>query len=373
MRLDRGEQTVMVYDLGGGTFDVTVIRLERHEVHVVATDGDRCLGGFDWDNEMMKSLNEEFKKRTGIDLCDTPEFEQQLRDKAEVAKKTLSTSDKATVILAAGGRTASLVLTRADFEAMTAPLLRRTANKVQSVLENAGLQWSEIDKLLLTGGSTRMKAVPTMLEKLTGKRPSCELHPDEVVAIGAAVQATFLDLKETRRTTSKESKHESFPIVRIQDINSHSLGVVAVDDTGKDANSIVLKVGTPLPCKASDVFQTVADGQTAILLQVTEGEDKDLAQVVIVGQGTMEIPPHPRGSPVRVDFEYDHDGIIHARLFDLTSNAWLGELHIPRKSNLTEQAVQEKTFEATSSRSRMTVCVERASRRPKRSMQPVSN
>lgn len=343
MRLDCGEQTVMVYDLGGGTFDVTVMRLGRDGVHVVATDGDRNLGGFDWDNEIMKSLSEEFKKRTGADLYDAPEFEQQLRDKAEVAKKTLSTSDKATVILAAGGKTASLVLTRADFEAMTAPLLKRTASKMGSVLEDAGLRWSEIDKILLTGGSTRMKAVPAMIEKLTGKHPSCELHPDEVVAIGAAVQATILDLKETRRTTSKESKQESFPIVSIRDINSHSMGVVAVEETGKDANSIVLKVGTPLPCKASDVFQTVVDGQTAILVQVTEGEDKDLAYVEIVGQGEMKIPPYPRGSPVRVDFEYDHDGIIHVRVFDLTSNAWLGELHIPRKSNLTEQAVQEKT------------------------------
>jgi len=336
------EQTVLVYDLGGGTFDVTIMRLGKDDVNVVATGGDKNLGGFDWDNAIMKFLNEEFKTRTGVDLCDEPEVEQQLRDKAEVAKKTLSARDKTSVLLAAAGKTASVVLTRADFEAMTASLLNRTTSIMGFTLEDAGLQWSQVDKILLTGGSTRMPAVPAMIERLTGKHPSSELHPDEVVALGAALQGTILELKETKRGGAKEGKRGSLPVLKIQDINSHSLGVVALNENNKDANSIVLKKGTPIPCSANDTFCTVVDRQDAIHVQVTEGEDTELAYVKIVGEGTMKIPPYPRGSPIEVRFEYDHDGIIHVQVFDLTGKAALGELHIKRTSNLTEQDVQDK-------------------------------
>ncbi|MBI3838956.1 MAG: Hsp70 family protein [Planctomycetia bacterium] len=342
MRVEPREQTVLVYDLGGGTFDVTIMSLGKEGVNVIATGGDKNLGGFDWDNEIMKFLNNEFTTRTGATLYDDPELEQQLRDKAEVAKKTLSARDKASVLLAAGGKTASVVLTRADFEAMTASLFKRTASIMGFVLEGAGMQWPDVDKILLTGGSTRMTAVPALIERLTGQRPSSELHPDEVVALGAALQGTILELKETKRVGAKEKKRDSFALVRIQDINSHSMGVVALDENKKDANSIVLKKGTPIPCMVSDTFLTVVDNQTAIHVQVTEGEDTDLAYVKIVGEGTMQIPPYPRESPIEVHFEYDHDGIIHVRVFDLTGNAWLGELHIQRTSNLTEQDVQDK-------------------------------
>jgi len=328
------EQTIMVYDLGGGTFDVTIMRLGKGGVEVVATGGDKNLGGFDWDNEIMKFLNEDFKKQTGIDLYGTPELEQQLRDKAEIAKKTLSGRDKANVLLSAEGKTASLILTRDAFETMTASLLKRTANIMEFVLEDAGLQWTAINKILLTGGSTRMKAVPSLVERLTGKKPSCELHPDEVVAIGAAIQGAILHTEENTPT--------SFPIVRVQDINSHSLGVVALNSDGKAENSIILKKGTPIPCKASDTFYTVQEHQRAVEVQVTEGEDTDLAYVKVVGKGEMKLPPYPVESPIEVYFEYDHDGIIHVRVYDLTGKSWLGEMHIRRTSNLTEDDIQEK-------------------------------
>jgi molecular chaperone DnaK len=213
---------------------------------------------------------------------------------------------------------------------------------MEFTLEEAGLQWSDVDKILLTGGSTRMPAVPAMIERLTGNRPSSELHPDEVVALGAAIQGTLLELKETGRSGAKEGKRGSVPVLKIQDINSHSLGVVALNESNREYNSIVLKKGTPIPCSASDTFCTVADRQEAINVRVTEGEDADLAYVKIVGEGKMKIPPYPRGSPIEVRFEYDHDGIIHVRVFDLTGNAALGELHIKRTSNLSEQDVHDK-------------------------------
>jgi len=334
--LDRlqSQHTIMVYDLGGGTFDVTIMRISKGGVEVVATGGDKNLGGFDWDNEIMKFLNAEFKKQTGIDLYDDPEFEQQLRDKAEVAKKTLSGRDKANVFLVAGGKTASTVLTRDQFEEITASLLNRTGKIMEFVLEDAGLKWSEVDKVLLTGGSTRMKAVPAIIERVTGKRASNELHPDEVVAMGAALQGEILD--------ATEAKEPSFSIVRVKDINSHSMGIVSLNEEEDDVNSIVLSKGTLLPCHVSKTFYTVVDNQSSIHVQVTEGEDTDLKYIKIVGEGEMRIPPYPEEAPIDVHFEYDHDGIIHVRVFDATGKKWLGELLIQRTSNLTEQDVEEK-------------------------------
>ena len=333
------KQTLLVYDLGGGTFDVTIMRLGGGGIEVVATGGDKNLGGFNWDNEIMTFLNEEFQEQGGPDLFDDPTLEQDLRDKAEIAKKTLSSRDKTNVYLSAGGKNASIPLTRAQFEELTKPRLDKTANIMEFVLEDAGLQWRDIDKILLVGGSTRMKAVPELIERVTGKKPSMEVHPDEVVSLGAAIQAALLEVEEGRGDLVE---HEDFPLVEIQDVNSHSLGVVALNEYGREANFIIIKKDTPIPCKASDIFNTIVDNQTELHVQVTEGEDTDLAYVKIVGETTMTIPPYPKGAPVEVFFEYDHDGIIHVTVFDLTAQKPLGEFPVERTSNLTEQEVQAK-------------------------------
>ncbi len=328
------QQILVVYDLGGGTFDVTVMRFDSAGVEVLATGGDKNLGGFDWDNEIMKFLNDEFKNAGGIDLLDDPELEQDLRAKAEVAKKTLSGRDKATVLLSAKGKSASIALTRETFEKITAPLLKRTGSIMQFTLEDAGLEWNQVDKILLTGGSTRMKAVSEWIENFSGKHPSNELHPDEVVALGAALQGAII-LRESG------TKTRNLPALRVQDVNSHSLGVVALNPDGKEANSIVLPRGKPIPCKATDTFYTVVDNQTMLHVQVTEGEDTVLAYVHIVGEGKMGIPPYPKESPVEVHFEYNADGIIHCQVFDVVGKKKLGELHIKRTSNLSDPQVEE--------------------------------
>ena len=333
------QQTLLVYDLGGGTFDVTIMRIGKGEIEVVATGGDKNLGGFDWDNKIMTFLNEEFKKQGGPNLFDDPVLEQDLRDKAEIAKKTLSARDKTSVFFSVGGKNASIIMTLAQFEDITQSLFKRTINIMGFVLDDAGLEWNDIDKILLVGGSTRMKAIPALIEKVTGKKPSMEVHPDEVVASGAALQGTLLQIKEGKADLIDR---KSFPLVEVKDVNSHSLGVVALDENGKEANSIVMKKDTPIPCKVSDLFNTIVDNQTELLVQVTEGEDTDLAYVKIVGEGIMMIPPYPKGAPLEVFFAYDHDGIIHVTVFDLTANKRLGELQIKRTSNLTEQDVRVK-------------------------------
>jgi molecular chaperone DnaK len=156
--------------------------------------------------------------------------------------------------------------------------------------------------------------------------------------MGAALQGAVLQAKQGN---SDIVDHESFALVEISDVNSHSLGVVALDEYGKESNAIVLKKDTTIPCKVSDVFSTVVDNQTDLHVQVTEGEDTELAYVKIVGEGKMKIPPYPKGSPIEVFFEYDHNGIIHVTVFDLVNKKMLGELEIVRKSNLSEETIVE--------------------------------
>ncbi|MBA4495791.1 Hsp70 family protein [Paenactinomyces guangxiensis] len=333
------EQTILVYDLGGGTFDVTIMRLSPQGLRVLSTGGAKNLGGFDWDNAIMNYLNEEFKKQGGIDLLDDPMLEQDLRDKAEIAKKTLSSRDRTNVFLSAQGINLSIPLTRIKFEELTGHLLNQTQKIMEFVLEDAGLEWKDIDRVLLVGGSTRMKAVPALIERVTGIKPSLDVNPDEVVAMGAAIQGTILHLKE-----GKASLHlsQSFPIVEVQDVNSHSMGVVALDENGKEVNSIVLKKDTVIPSRVSGHYTTTIDRQTQLHLQVTEGEDTDLDYVKIVGEGIIGLPEYPKGAPLEVIFEYDSDGIIHVSVIDSTANTLLGELDIERTSNLTEEEVKEK-------------------------------
>lgn len=328
-------QTVLVYDLGGGTFDVTIMEIAgggSGRIDVLATGGDKNLGGFDWDNQVMTFLNTEFQKAGGPDLTEDPSLEQDLRDKAELAKKTLSTRDQTSVFLAAGGKTVTLELTRDRLEGLTRALLERTGRIMQFVLDDAGLGWSQLDKLLLVGGSTRMPAVPALVEALAGRPPSCELHPDRVVALGAAVQGALLGNEAGRAL--RGAAH-----IVVRDVCSHSMGVVTHDEPDRPRNSIVLPRDTPYGTRAEDEFATVQDGQRSILVQVTEGEDAELAHVRVIGERAIAIPPYPRGARVNVAFLYTPDGLIHVEVFDLTAQRPLGELKIHRVSNKTREQV----------------------------------
>jgi molecular chaperone DnaK len=338
--LDQSDaQTIMVYDLGGGTFDVTIMRIARATIEVIATGGDKNLGGFDWDSKLMTFLNEQFQKEGGPDLCEDLALQQDLRDKAEIAKKTLSSRDSTKVFLSASGKTASVSVSREDFERITSDLLNRTETLMEMTLEDAKLGWAAIDKVLLVGGSTRMKGVPALIERVSGKKPSAELHPDEVVAVGAALLGGILQ-KELGQGSL--SHLDGLPAVKISDVNSHSLGVVVVDGrTGKLYNSIVLPKDTAIPTQASNVYGTVVDNQTELEVEVTEGEEEDLAFVRVIGKGSMRIPPYPKGAPVEVFFQYDNDGIVHVTVFDKAANKQLGELHIQRQSNRTAAEVEQ--------------------------------
>lgn len=184
-----------------------------------------------------------------------------------------------------------------------------------------------------------MKSIPESIERLTGIKPSTDVNPDEVVAMGAAIQGMLLYMKEGKHDL--QAGH-TFPMVEVQDVNSHSLGVVALDESGNEVNSIVLKKDTTIPARVSGHYTTTIDYQNQLHIQVTEGEDTDLDYVKIVGEGMIDLPPYPKGAPLEVVFEYDSDGIIHLSVIDSTKNELIGELDIERTSNLTEEEVKEK-------------------------------
>lgn len=361
--LDKGEkgQTILVYDLGGGTFDVTIFKINKSTIDVIATHGDRSLGGFDWDNEIMKYLNEEFQKQGGSNLFQDTTLLQDLRDKAETLKKTLSTKKQGKVFLFANGKNVSLQLTLEKFQEITEDLLEKTSILMELVLEDAKLKWIDIDKTLLVGGSTKMLAVADLVEKVTGRKPSREVHPDEAVAIGAALQGALLQIKrgnsdlvelnekDSNNSATATTALKELSQIDIKDVNSHSMGIIALDsdlfDKGikKEINSIVLEKNTTIPCSKSSPFRTTVNNQTQLSVRVTEGEVQDPSKVAIIGETVLNLTPRPIGSPIEFSFEYNEDGIVHVKAYDLATKPkkFLGELKIKRESNMDEEAVKK--------------------------------
>lgn len=330
-------QNIMVYDLGGGTFDVTIMNINSGEIVVKATGGDRNLGGFDFDNKIIEYVVKEFEEKHDIDLYDDDVAMQELREKAEATKKMLSNRAKSMINLSSQGKMMKIEITKEMFENMISPLVDRTIFIMNTVLEDASLSYSQIDKVLLVGGSTRVKKVQEAIEAVSGKKPSSEVNPDEVVAIGAAVQAVIIN------GNSGEACNDKIVNTKIVDVNSHSLGVLARNsETDEMYNDIILPRNTQLPAEASNEFCIVYDNQQSIELQVTEGEDEDPEYVKIIGTTIIKLKPRAAGSPIKVIMGYDENSVVHVRVIDLVDNSDLGEMEIDRKSNLSETDINEK-------------------------------
>ncbi|MFC3894918.1 Hsp70 family protein [Lentzea rhizosphaerae] len=319
--------TVLVYDLGGGTFDVTVMRIENREFTTIATNGDRNLGGFDWDNALMQLLNSRFQEQGGPDLLDDDHTEADLREKAENAKRALTTIAKTKVVLSAAGVTKTIEVSREEFEETTSSLLSRTRDLTAIVLEDAGLSWSDVDRVLLAGGSTRMPMVRTMMESFSGKQVERAVNPDEVVALGAAVQAHLVDVDLT-------GTKSALPAIIIRDVTSQGLGTLARADTHGMENVVIIAPNTRIPAKHTSSFRTVADNQTEIRVSVTQGDDADPSFVKVIGEQILPIPSYPAGAPVDVTFAYDIDQTVFIEVTDLTTNRSLGTFEVHDVSNM---------------------------------------
>lgn len=345
-------KTILVYDLGGGTFDVTIIRFTEDEIQPLATEGNRKLGGFDFDNKIVDYVIEEARKQ-GLDINKDVKARQALQIEAEEAKKTLSERKKAEISLYICGQPFEVTITREQFEDMISSLLFRTINVMETALEEAGLEYSDIDKILLVGGSTRIPAVVASIEDETGIKPSSDIHPDESVAIGAAFYAIDVVKKQIDSNTSTSSSTtpisaDSLPATvdtyKFRDITSHGIGVVIWDDTlGQDVNSVILPKNTKVPAESRQQYSTLVDYQESIMVKVTQGNDTDLKYVSIIGESEMRLTPRQANSPIEVIIGCDSDSIIHVRVIDLVSNEDLGEMKIDRVNNLSDTEMAQET------------------------------
>ncbi|MET3290126.1 UNVERIFIED_CONTAM: molecular chaperone DnaK [Brevibacillus sp. OAP136] len=324
------DQTVLVYDLGGGTFDVSILELSEGFFEVKATSGDNKLGGDDFDQVVIDYLVAEFKKDNGIDLSKDRMAMQRLKDAAEKAKKDLSGVLTTTISLpfitadATGPKHLELNLTRAKFEELSAHLVERTLGPTRQALQDAGISPSELHRVILVGGSTRIPAVQEAIKKLTGKEPHKGVNPDEVVALGAAVQAGVLtgDVKD----------------VVLLDVTPLSLGI----ETLGGVFTKLIDRNTTIPTSKSQVFSTAADNQPSVEIHVLQGERQMAADNKTLGRFTLnELPPAPRGIPqIEVAFDIDANGIVNVRAKDLgtgreqritiTSNSGLNDADIER-------------------------------------------
>lgn len=327
---------VMVFDLGGGTFDVTVMELrDNNTIDIISTCGHKNLGGFDFDNAIINYVTECFEEETGIDLYDDDVAMQDLREKAEVLKKALSRREKAQMTVSSGGKVLKVELTKAEFEKMIEKNLSDAETIMEIAMDDANLKWTDLDRILLVGGSTRIPAVQEMIERVSGIKPSHEINPDEAVALGAAYFGSTMD--DNKITEIRDSYY-------ISDVNSHSLGILALaeDHDNRLVNNIIIKRNTKLPAESCQQFDTMYDNQTEIKLQVVEGEDLEPEYCTIVGETILKMKPHPAGSPIQIVMQYDINGVIHVRVIDLVDNEDLGEMEISREANLTEDNIHSK-------------------------------
>lgn len=303
----KGKQRVLVYDLGGGTFDVTLMEIEGDRFNTLGTDGDFKLGGKDWDQRLVDWVAEEFIRRFGCDPREDENANGKLWRECEEAKRTLTSRTKATISCDFRGNWVRLDVTRQQFEDITRDLLERTSFTTNAVIRDAELTWGDIDRVLLVGGSSRMPMVSNMLAELSGKAPDNSLSPDEAVAHGAALRAGLLLAK---------SKGEP-PAFQIRNVNSHSLGVVAKKPlTGEKMNARLIKRNTPLPAQVTRTFKTHKQGQKSILVQIIEGENDDPDQCSQVGRcAVWGLPPDLKvGTAIRVQFQYSENGRLRVEV-----------------------------------------------------------
>jgi molecular chaperone DnaK len=320
---------ILVYDLGGGTFDVTVMEIVGSQFNALATDGDVQLGGRDWDQRLVDFVAEEFIRKFGIDPRDDPNATGRLWRECEEAKQTLSARSKANLICEYQNCTVKLEVTRELFQEITQDLLDRTAFTTRQTLAASGLTWEEIDRVLLVGGSTRMPAVQEMLQKLSGKVPDCSVSPDEAVAHGAALHAGLI-----------LSQHQGEPpTFSIRNVNSHSLGVVAMEaKTKRLRNAILIPRNTPLPVTAKRIFRTHHADQRSILVQIVEGESQSPEDCAQVGKCTVRNLPSSLSpqTPIEVRFRYAENGRLEVTVRIVGAATFLRH-ELTRENTLTAE------------------------------------
>ena len=359
------EQVAVVYDLGGGTFDVTVVRISPNELTELATLGNRQLGGRDWDQALVNYVADDFKKQFNVDPRDDSQAKQDLVIACEQAKRRLGRMNQTAVRLHALGHDHNCQVTRAEFESMTAPLLQATRLTTEMALQDADVKWDDVAKVVLVGGSTHMPKVREMLKEVSGQDPDTGVNPVLAVALGAAQYAHMLESGNAPTAVHQKQDDDAIPvdpeiniagmkrqsdasvaaIPQVGFVTAHGVGVKALVNK-KKANVVLIRKNARVPCEVSKTFKTIPDanGQTRqrIPIEVTQGDTPQLDLAETLGRGQIEGIPgdDPPGQPVKVTMSFDQQGRLHVNSLYVNSGQELNiELEIP--GGLAEEQVQE--------------------------------
>lgn len=326
---------VLVYDLGGGTFDVTILGIANKIFTVLATDGDRNLGGFDWDNALMKLVVTELESTHGVtDFYDDLDAVAELREKCEQAKRALSEAEATSIQVSFRGAHYGVEITREQFEHAARTLLKRTQELVEDTLDESGLEWDDISTVMLVGGSTRMPAVRSLLERLSGQQAVTGVDPDAAVALGAAIQA---GLEEPVGERSAQLAG-----VVIEDVTSIALGSLALDTDNDNRlrNWVIIPKNTKVPASGTEFFSTMHT-RSETTVSVTQGDDPDPDFITVIGEGKVLHEEWPAGTDFAVVYRYDIDQTVTVEVYRMPEESYVGTFEIDRPANLSEAQVTE--------------------------------
>jgi molecular chaperone DnaK len=333
-------QTVLVYDLGGGTFDVSLVRLSPRRFETLGIEGDVRLGGKDWDDRIVEFVAQKFKARHGDDPRSDPVSLSGLTQAAERAKRTLSKLSHASITCTHAGKTLTVPFTRAEFEAITKDLLTRTRLTTQQVLKQAKMAWDKIDRVLLVGGSTHMPMTGQMIQEISGKPPDKSLAVSEVVARGAALHAGIV-ASRLGAAEADDIGDALGDVVEIN-VNSHSLGI-EVKQNATRINDVLIPKNTQLPTAATRIYRTVVENQPRVRVKVLQGDAQQADACIAIGECWIDaLPPQlPKGAPVQVRCGVGTNGLIEVTATDMTSGA-AAHAEIHRVVGLSDEEIAKE-------------------------------
>ncbi len=345
---------VLVYDLGGGTFDVTIMNVKGHQMDIICSQGDHALGGIDFDGKLLEILEKSYKEKFNAELICSEEDRAKYEDEAEDIKKTLSRRDVAKKMLYGKEGSVKIEISRQMFDEAIASLMERTDILVEIALEEAHLKPEDINVVLLVGGSTRMPVVQERLTKLFGFAPETSVNVDECVALGAALHAGLIMMRE-RPEEIPAGIASGLKDINLVDVCNHSYGTICAPfnkETGKRViqNKIILSKNTPLPCEATQTFYTVTKGQNAVEITITQGEDMAVEYVNKIATHKFELPgDRPAECPIKVTYSYDLNQRMHCKFEDVESGRTLEvALGLNNSGQMYEEQVKDDSNKVSS-------------------------